>query len=202
MRRMLFAVFAITLATVPAGVTVAQVQDPIVVSARQLSQKGDHDAALKMLRSTLAAHPKDENIKRALIDVLTAKRQALLGQVSELEREVATLLPPPLPRTVAGCTAGMPVRVGGNIRTPMKVHDVKPIYPPLAQSAGVQGIIILEAVIGCDGRIAEAKILRGQPLLNDAALEAVRQWEYTPTLLNGVPVPVIMTMTVTFTVQN
>ena len=75
------------------------------------------------------------------------------------------------------------------------------VYPPIAQSARVQGIVIIEATIGPDGKVRDAKVLRGQPLLNDAALSAVRQWEYTPTLLNGVPVPVIMTVTVTFTLQ-
>ena len=93
------------------------------------------------------------------------------------------------------------MRVGGAIKTPQKTNDVKPVYPPIAQSARVQGIVIIEATIGPDGRVRDAKVLRGQPLLNEAALEAVRQWRYTPTLLNGVPVPVIMTVTVTFTLQ-
>ena len=93
------------------------------------------------------------------------------------------------------------MRVGGDIKQPQKRRDVKPVYPPIAQSARVQGLVIIEATIGPDGRVRDAKVLRGVPLLNDAALEAVRQWQYTPTLLNGVPVPVIMTVTVTFTLQ-
>ena len=76
--------------------------------------------------------------------------------------------------------------------------DVPPVYPPVAQAARVQGVVILEAVIGPDGRVTDVSILRSVPLLDDAAIEAVRQWEYTPTLLNGVPVPVIMTVTVNF----
>jgi protein TonB len=103
--------------------------------------------------------------------------------------------PPPPPPPSA------PVRVGGSIKTPQKTRDIKPVYPPIAQSARVQGIVIIEATIGPDGSVRDAKVLRGQPLLNEAALEAVRQWKYTPTLLNGVPVPVIMTVTVTFTLQ-
>jgi len=75
------------------------------------------------------------------------------------------------------------------------------VYPPIAQSARVQGVVILEATIGPDGRVQNAKILRSVPLLDAAALEAVQQWEYTPTLLNGEPVPVIMTVTVNFTLQ-
>ena len=76
-----------------------------------------------------------------------------------------------------------------------------PQYPPIAQSARVQGIVIIEATIGPNGRVQEAKVLRSIPLLDQAALDAVRQWEFTPTLLNGVPVPVIMTVTVQFTLQ-
>jgi protein TonB len=78
---------------------------------------------------------------------------------------------------------------------------VNPVYPPIAQSARVQGVVIIEAIIGPDGRVTEAKVLRSIPLLDAAALDAVKQWVYTPTLLNGVPVPVIMTVTVNFTLQ-
>jgi protein TonB len=102
--------------------------------------------------------------------------------------------PPPPPPTA-------PVRVGGNIKPPTKTRDVKPVYPPIAQSARVQGVVIIEATIGADGRVKEAKVLRGQPLLDQAALDAVKQWVFTPTLLNNVPVPVIMTVTVNFTLQ-
>jgi protein TonB len=100
--------------------------------------------------------------------------------------------PPPPPK---------PVRVGGNIQPPQKTKNVNPIYPPIAQSARVQGVVIIEATIGPNGRVQDAKVLRSIPLLDQAALEAVKQWEFTPTLLNGVPVPVIMTVTVNFTLQ-
>jgi protein TonB len=91
--------------------------------------------------------------------------------------------------------------VGGDIKPPTRTKNVNPVYPPIAQSARVQGVVILEATIGPDGRVVNAKILRSVPLLDAAALEAVEQWEYTPTLLNGEPVPVIMTVTVNFTLQ-
>ena len=94
-----------------------------------------------------------------------------------------------------------PVRVGGNISPPAKVTDVPPVYPTVAQAARVQGGVILEAVIGLDGRVTDVKVLRAVALLDDAAIAAMRQWKYTPTLLNGVPVPVIMTVTVNFTMQ-
>ncbi|MGH9311656.1 MAG: energy transducer TonB, partial [Vicinamibacterales bacterium] len=102
--------------------------------------------------------------------------------------------PPPPPPTA-------PIRVGGNIKAPQKKKHINPVYPPIAQSARVQGVVIIEATIGPDGRVRDAKVLRSIPLLDQAALDAVKQWEFTPTLLNGVPVPVIMTVTVNFTLQ-
>jgi protein TonB len=103
--------------------------------------------------------------------------------------------PPPPPPPAA------PVRVGGNIKTPTKVKDVRPVYPAIAQSARVQGVVIIEATIGPTGTVQDAKVLRSIPLLDQAALDAVKQWVFTPTTLNGVPVPVIMTVTVNFTLQ-
>jgi protein TonB len=90
------------------------------------------------------------------------------------------------------------VRPGGKIQPPAKVHDVAPIYPAIAQAAGVQGIVIIEATIGVDGDVVDARVLRSKPLLDQAALQAVRQWRYTPTRLNGSPVAVVMTVTVNF----
>ena len=102
--------------------------------------------------------------------------------------------PPPPPPT-------QPVRVGGNIKPPQKLKHVNPVYPPIAQSARVQGIVIIEATIGPSGAVQDARVLRSIPLLDASALDAVKQWQFTPTLLNGVPVPVIMTVTVQFTLQ-
>ncbi len=102
--------------------------------------------------------------------------------------------PPPPPPTVPEG----PVRVGGQVKPPRKLQDAAPVYPPLARASKMAGTVIVEAVIGKDGHVDQAKVLRGQPLLDDAALDAVRKWVYTPTLLNGEPVAVIMTVTVTF----
>jgi len=95
-----------------------------------------------------------------------------------------------------------PVRVGQGVLPPRKTKDVRPVYPPMAQSARVQGVVIIEATIGPDGRVTEARVLRSIPLLDDAAVTAVKQWEFTPTLINGAPVPIIMTVTVNFALQN
>ena len=93
---------------------------------------------------------------------------------------------------------GGPVRVGGNIRPPTRMHFVEPAYPQVARAAAVQGVVILELTIGEDGAVSNARVLRSIPLLDQAALDAVRQWRYEPTLLNGAPTPVIMTATVNF----
>ena len=88
--------------------------------------------------------------------------------------------------------------MGGNIKEPRKLKNVNPVYPDIAKQARVQGIVILECVIGSLGDVTEVRVLRGIPLLDQAAIDAVKQWVYTPTLLNGLPVPVIMTVTVNF----
>ena len=74
------------------------------------------------------------------------------------------------------------MRVGGAIKQPTKIKDKRPVYPPIAQSARVQGVVIIEATIGPNGRVQEANVLRSIPLLDAAALDAVKQWQYTPTL--------------------
>ena len=91
-----------------------------------------------------------------------------------------------------------PVRPGGNVQAPARTLFVAPIYPAAALAARVSGHVIVEAIIGTDGRVRNAKVLRSVLLLDDAALAAVRQWRYTPTTLNGIPVPVMMTVTVRF----
>jgi periplasmic protein TonB len=87
------------------------------------------------------------------------------------------------------------------VKEPKKLKDVRPTYPEIAKSARVQGIVILECTISPQGRVSNITVLRSIPLLDDAAKAAVSQWVYTPTLLNGVPVPVIMTVTVNFNLK-
>ena len=90
------------------------------------------------------------------------------------------------------------VRPGGRIMPPKKIKDVPPVYPAIAQSARVSGAVTIEATIGPDGKVIDARVVRSIPLLDQAALDAVRQWEYLPTLLNGVAVPVRYNVTVSF----
>jgi TonB family protein len=100
-------------------------------------------------------------------------------------------------------TAGqVPVRVGGGIKEPARVTYVDPVYPRIAQQAKVQGTVILEARIGTDGSVQDVRVLKTIALLTEAAVEAVRQWRYTPTLLNGEPVEVLMVVTVNFSLPG
>ena len=92
-------------------------------------------------------------------------------------------------------------RVGGAIREPRRIVDVAPIYPSLAIAAKKEGVVILEAVIDERGHVVRLKVLRSEPLLDAAAISAVERWRYTPTLLNNVPVPVLMTITVRFSLR-
>ena len=96
----------------------------------------------------------------------------------------------------------MPIRVGGNVQAPDRLRYVAPVYPEIARTAQVSGIVIAEAVVDASGQVADVKILKSIPLLDQAAINAVREWKYTPTLLNGVPVPVIMTVTVNFSLTD
>src|SRR4249920_594249 len=99
-------------------------------------------------------------------------------------------------KTVAADPPKPAARVGGHIREPRKVVSVSPQYPALARQGRVQGIVVIECTISTEGRVVEARVIRSIPLLDQAAVDAVKQWVYTPTLLEGKPVPVIMTVTV------
>ena len=108
----------------------------------------------------------------------------------------ATLLDRPADRRGARPVA--PIRVGGDVPPPRKTHDVSPVYPVAARAARVQGLVILEATIGPTGEVVDVEVLRSVPELDEAAATAVRQWRYEPTLVDGVAVPVLMTVTVHF----
>ena len=93
-------------------------------------------------------------------------------------------------------------RTGGAIREPRKIRDVPAVYPDVARAAKIEGLVILEATIDERGVVSDARVLRSIPLLDSAALTALKQWRYTPTLLNGVPVRVLMTVTFRFSLGD
>jgi protein TonB len=91
------------------------------------------------------------------------------------------------------------IRVGGNVQQAMLVRQVLPIYPPIAKTAHISGSVILHAIIGRDGTVEHLELVSGPPLLVRSAMDAVQQWRYRPTTLNGEPVEVDTTITVVFT---
>ena len=101
-------------------------------------------------------------------------------------------------RLQAGVASETPVRVGGNIPPPRKIRDVPAVAPRAARDAGVVGTVILEITIDPEGAVRDARVLRSISLLDAAALEAVRQWRYEPTMLNDRPVSVLLTVPITF----
>jgi protein TonB len=101
-----------------------------------------------------------------------------------------------------GLPPGGPVRAGIHVAPPRKLRDVRPVYPELARRVGAQGTVVIECRIDEAGRVVEARVAQSVPLLDAAALEAVEQWLYTPTLLNGVPVSVVMSVSVRFTLAR
>ncbi len=105
----------------------------------------------------------------------------------------AVVLPPPPPPVRRN-----PVRVGGDLQSAKLIRRVDPVYPPLAIKARVQGTVLLHATIGETGEIVDIQVLQGHPMLREAAVQAVRQWIYSPTLLNGEPVEVITEISVNF----
>jgi protein TonB len=95
-----------------------------------------------------------------------------------------------------------PMRLHAGMQPPVKVVNVDPAYPAIAQQARVQGVVILEAIIDERGVVKSVSVLRSIPLLDPAALDAVRRWRFTPARLNGEAVPVVMTVTVRFTLDR
>jgi TonB family protein len=91
-----------------------------------------------------------------------------------------------------------PIRVGGGVQESKLLKKVEPIYPELAKRARVQGKVVLMVTVDEQGYVSDARVMEGHPLLNDAAVSAVKKWRYSPTLLNGAPVPVIATVTIVF----
>ena len=109
--------------------------------------------------------------------------------------------PPPPPPPPPAPTA--PVRVGGKIQPPKLIHRVEPTYPPMAVNAHLQGMVILEAIVDEKGVVAEVKVLRSvNPLLDREALNAVRQWRYEPVILNGTAVKFVLSVSLSFSLQN
>jgi protein TonB len=109
--------------------------------------------------------------------------------------------PPPVKEAPKPATPSR-IRVGGNVQQASLLRQQKPVYPPLAKQARIQGTVRFEAVIAKDGTIQNLRVVSGHPLLVQAATDAVKQWVYKPTLLNNEPVEVVTTIDVNFTLAG
>ena len=107
----------------------------------------------------------------------------------------------PAPGDVTGNQTTAPAKVASYLVQLVKIKDVPPVYPSSARAARVQGVVVIEATIDRDGRVENATVLRSVPLLDQAALDAVRQWEFKPQLLNGTAIPVVVTLPVPFALK-
>ena len=176
------------------------------VASAQTQPPTESELRLRMMRQ-----PNDATPYLELAKIYADQRrfdeaiQLLHHAIVVMQRAQAMAGPPvrpSVPSAVSGTApTSAPVRVGGSISEPKKLKHVPPVYPDIAQANRVQGVVIIEAVIDPAGYVSYAKVLRSVDLLDQAAVDAVRQWEFTPTLLNGVPVSVIMTVTVNFSLK-
>jgi protein TonB len=156
---------------------------------RALSQPARSSSDAAPIEAPTGIEPESPVTPPTSIDASTIEGVPLVGELAGGDP-----LPPPS-RDLE------PVRVGGSISRPERIKYVAPVYPPLARAAHVEGTVILEAVLGADGFVREVRVLRSIRLLDQAALQAVEQWQFTPTLLNGEPVPVVLTVTVMFSLR-
>ena len=118
------------------------------------------------------------------------------GIVGAIETEI------PLPPALPAPSPLAPIRIGGAIREPALVYRVNPVYPLAAVKAGLEGVVILEAIVDREGRVEDVKVLRSQGIFDRPAIDAVRQWRYSPVLLNGRPEKFILTVVVTFRLED
>ncbi len=179
------------------------------LTVRGISVTGISDAARSELLSRLPVHEGDvltaaaiAELDRVVINVdqhlRITYRSLIAGEAARLQsaRDVSIEISPGATNPAA---PGFKLRIGGNIQAVKLIQQPKPVYPPDAKEARIQGVVKLEAWIGKDGTIKNLNVISGHPLLAAAALDAVRQWVYSPTLLNGEPVDVDTEIDVNFT---
>jgi TonB family protein len=175
---------------------------------RALVLKPDYVDALtykNLLLRMRATEETDPVLKQQLIteaDTLRNRAIELNKQRSAItSSDTGVALPPPPPPPPPPPAPGVNPDGPRSLAAPTKIKDVRPVYPPEALAAGIQGVVIVEVSIDAEGHVRGATILRSIPELDEAALVAVRQWEFAPAISRGVAVPVVATVTVNFTLQ-
>ena len=117
---------------------------------------------------------------------------------------IPSAAPPPPPPKIEPPKPTPPsrIRIGGNVEAARLIHEVQPQFPLLASEARIGGTVRLTAIIGRDGTVQDLSLVSGQPLLVKAAMDAVKQWVYKPTYLNGIPVEVVTEVDVNFRLSS
>jgi len=169
------------------------------------------NAAVDALRQWVYEPPADAPISFGVTLLFTPGSETRLlayggpgveaGATAPATAEFLASQPPPPPWVREGTTLANPVHIGGAIQATVKIYDVRPVYPAIAQSAKVTGVVNVEAIIGPEGRIDQVRVVKSVPLLDQAAMDAVKEWRFTPTVVNGVAVPVIITAMLSFTLK-
>ena len=169
--------------------------NPDVLPPERLRRVRAGIAAVDRALALAAGHTRAISTKAVLL-TLQAESITEPADKRRIFAEAAALM-----RQADGVVEGPPVEVGGSLKPPVKIKDVRPVYPADAVAARIEGIVLIEATINPAGTVADMKILRSVPMLDQAALDAVRQWVYEPTILGDRAVSVIMTVTLNFALQ-
>jgi len=181
------------------GEMAAKIQSLRKITAFKTS--GLSDSASRELLNSLPVHVGDSATADNMSKLNSAVKQfdehlIAVWHVPTTSSEVEVVI------TAPGAEPAQRIMVGGQVQEANLIRKVAPVYPPLAQSARIQGHVVLEAVIGKDGSVQELKVVSGHPMLAPAAMEAARQWQYKPTLLNGNPVEVTTQIDINFTLGD
>jgi TonB family protein len=180
---------------------------PLQGHIKSIKVEGLPEQASAELLASLPVHEGDEIDTETMLranQAMKAFDEHLTMQLSGMERTPSGAMEVGLVLSVPGARSAAPgvparIKVSGNVQSAMIVNKVPPVYPPLAKAAGVSGVVRLSAVLGKDGAVQELHVLEGPPVLIPAAVDAVKQWVYRPTLLNGQPVEVETTIDINFT---
>jgi TonB family protein len=185
------------------GLTLENAQHATITASTDANGRFEFASVEPGVYTLEASLPGFRKLRQAL-QLRTARDwdRAITLQVGEVKESITVSAR--RPGTSAGAPASAPIRIGGNIRVPRKLHDVHPVYPPAMRDAGREGIVPLEAIIARDGTVTSIRVLSAEvhPDFALAAMEAVRQWRFDPTLLNGEPVEVVMSVSVAFQLSD
>jgi periplasmic protein TonB len=160
--------------------------------------------AMPTIMPTFVPPPVDEPNPMDILRRVFPKRVWEIGEISEwpkeLSKEMLTASLPVAPAPPAPIRRA-PIMVGGNVQEAKLINKILPVYPTLALKTRVSGTVVLQAIIDEIGRVESIEVVEGHPLLIAAAVDAIQQWQYSPTLLNGEPLPVSAKVTVIFTLK-